>query len=159
MEQKPVTTPDQSPAQSFCTEGIKPMAWASLFARLFIHVVTFFERLNLTCSKVGNPPVYDAAVLPWTQEIEGKWPVIRALLDRILTRQADLSSFHEISADVATISQDRGRKNAFAIRLRLQVAANIKLCQQTWHVCQKIPSLITVMFSILEPGKYRPAHH
>ena len=141
VERQPVTTPDQSPAQRFGTEGIKPMARVSLVARLFILVVTFVGRLNLSCSKVGNPPIYDNAVFPWTHDIEGGWPVIRAELHRMLTRQANLSGFHEISADVASISQDRRRKYSFAIRLRLKSQANIKLCPQTWRVCQKIPRL------------------
>ena len=29
---------------------------------------------------------------------------------------------------------------------------------ETWRICQKIPGLITVMFSILEPGKHLPPH-
>ena len=73
-------------------------------------VVAFVERLNLTCSKVGNPPIYDNAVFPWTKEIEREWRAIRAELDRVLMRKDDLPGFHELSTDVATISQDRGWK-------------------------------------------------
>ena len=98
------------PAQRFGTEGIKPLARASLITRLFMKVVAFVEGLNLSCSKVGNPPIYDNAVFPWTKDIEAEWRAIRSELDQVLTRQADLPGFHEISSDVATISQDRGWK-------------------------------------------------
>jgi aspartyl/asparaginyl beta-hydroxylase (cupin superfamily) len=40
----------------------------------------------------------------------------------------------------------------------LQSKANIAACPQTWRICQNIPGLITVMFSILEPGKHLPPH-
>ena len=150
--------PDQNPTQQFGTQGIKPMARPSLVTRLFMRVVAFVERLNLTCSKVGNPPIYDNAVFPWARDVEREWRVIRGELDRVLLRQADLPGFHEISTDVATISQDRGWKTFFLSGYGFKAESNIKLCPKTWAACQKIPGLITVMFSILEPGKHLPPH-
>ncbi|MBI4367438.1 MAG: aspartyl/asparaginyl beta-hydroxylase domain-containing protein [Deltaproteobacteria bacterium] len=123
-----------------------------------MRVVAFVERLNLTCSKLGNPPIYDNAVFPWTKEIERDWRAIRAELDRVLVRQQELPGFHEISFDVATISQDRGWKTFLLAGYGFKSDANIKLCPQTWAACQKIPGLITVMYSILEPGKHLPPH-
>lgn len=150
--------PPPDPTQHFGTEGIKPLARVIFVTRLFMRVVAFVERLNLTCSTVGNPPIYDNAVFPWTKEVEREWRAIRAELDRVLTRQADLPSFHEISADVASISQDGGWKTFLLSGYGFKSQPNIALCPQTWRVCQKIPGLITVMFSILEPGKHLPAH-
>jgi hypothetical protein len=121
-------------------------------------VVAFVERLNLKYSTVGNLPIYDNAVFPWTAEIEREWRAIRAELDRVLTRKDDLPGFHELATDVATISQDSGWKTFFLCGYGFRSHNNIKLCPQTWAVCQKIPGLITVMFSILEPGKHLPPH-
>ena len=137
-----VTDPQTAadPAQRFGTEGIKPLARASLITRIFMKVVAFVERLNLTCSKVGNPPIYDNAVFPWTKDIEAEWRAIRSELDHVLTRQADLPGFHEISSDVATISQDRGWKTFLLSGYGFRSDANIKACPQTWRVCQKIPA-------------------
>jgi beta-hydroxylase len=152
------TSTDENLGQSFGTEGIKPMARASFTTRFFMRIVAWAERLNLKCSKVGNPCVYDNAVFPWAVEIEREWPAIRRELDRVLTRKDDLPGFHEISSDVATISQDRGWKTFMLAGYGFRSDANIALCPQTWRVCQNIPGLITVMFSILEPGKHLPAH-
>ena len=157
-EQPPQAAPEQNPAQRFGTEGIKPMARPSLVTRIFMRVIAFVERLNLTCSKVGNPPIYDNAVFPWTREVEREWRAIRAELERVLMRKDDLPGFHEISSDVSTISQDRGWKTFILAGYGFKSDANIKLCPDTWRVCQKIPGLITVMFSILEPGKHLPPH-
>jgi beta-hydroxylase len=157
-EQPPQTAPEQNPAQRFGTEGIKPMARPSLVTRIFMRIIAFVERLNLTCSKVGNPPIYNNAVFPWTREVEREWRAIRAELERVLMRKDDLPGFHEISSDVSTISQDRGWKTFILAGYGFKSDANIKLCPDTWRVCQKIPGLITVMFSILEPGKHLPPH-
>ncbi len=157
-EQQAQRVSDQNPAQRFGTAGIKPMQRASWVTRIFMRVLAFVERLNVTCSKVGNPPIYDNAVFPWTREIEREWRAIRAELERVLVRKDDLPGFHEITSDVATISQDRGWKTFILAGYGFRSDANIKLCPQTWRVCQKIPGLITVMYSILEPGKHLPPH-
>ena len=113
-----VAAQKQDPQQNFGTAGIKPLERPSLLARAFMAVVAFVERLNPTCSKVGNPPIYDNAVFPWKAAIEREWRAIRAELDRVLTRKDDLPGFHELSTDVATISQIAAGKR-FSLRLRL----------------------------------------
>ncbi len=152
------TADGQDPTQKFGTQGIKPMARASAVTRLFMRIVAGVERLNLTRTKVGNPPIYKKSVFPWTADIEHEWRAIRTELDRVLVRKDDLPGFHEISSDVATISQDRGWKTFLLAGYGFRSHANIALCPETWRVCQKIPGLITVMFSILEPGKHLPPH-
>jgi beta-hydroxylase len=158
-----VTSATETPAataakQKFGTAGIEPMARASLASRVLMRVVAFVERLNLRFTKVGNPPIYANATFPWIADVEREWRAIRAELDRVLVRKDDLPGFHEISSDVATISQDRGWKTFMLAGYGFRSDANIALCPQTWRACQKIPGLITVMFSILEPGKHLPAH-
>ncbi len=150
--------PETAPTQNFGTAGIKPMGRPSLVTRAFMAVVAWVERLNLKYSKVGNPPIYDNAAFPWTKEIEREWPAIRAELDRVLTRKDDLPGFHELSTDVSTISQDRGWKTFFLSGYGFRSEKNIALCPETWRICQKIPGLITVMFSIFEPNKHLPPH-
>ncbi|MGH6727644.1 MAG: aspartyl/asparaginyl beta-hydroxylase domain-containing protein [Pseudolabrys sp.] len=157
VAQQPADSP-QDPVQNFGTAGIKPLERPSLLTRAFMTVVAFVERLNLAYSKMGNPPIYDKAVFPWTAALEREWRAIRAELDHVLTRKDDLPGFHELATDVAVISQDRGWKTFFLCGYGFRSANNIRLCPQTWRICQNIPGLITVMFSILEPGKHLPAH-
>ncbi len=152
------TTHEDDLDQKFGTAGIKPMARPSRLVRLFMGIVAFVEQLNLKFSKVGNPPIYDNAVFPWAKEVEREWRVIRAELDKVLVRKDDLPGFHEISSDVLTISSDKGWKTFLLAGYGFKSDANIAACPETWRVCQKIPGLITVMFSILEPGKHLPAH-
>jgi beta-hydroxylase len=151
------TTQDE-PAQQFGTTGIKPLERPSLITRFFMRIVAAAERLNLKCSQVGNPPIYDKAVFPWAREIEAEWRLIRAELERVLTRKDDLPGFHEVATDVASISQDPGWKTFMLCGYGFKSDANIALCPQTWAACQKIPGLITAMFSIFEPGKHLPPH-
>jgi ornithine lipid ester-linked acyl 2-hydroxylase len=152
------TARDKSPIQRFGTRGIKPMTRPSRVTRSLMVFIAWVEWLNLACSKVGNPPIYDKAVFPWVREVEREWCAIRVELDRVLSRKEDLPGCHEISSDVATISRDRGWKTFLLAGYGFKSDANIRLCPNTWAACRKIPGLITVMFSILEPGKHLPPH-
>src|SRR3569833_3455943 len=69
---------DAAPAQRFGTDGIKPMGRPSLVTRAFMRVVAFAERLNVALSKVGNPPIYDEAVLPWPAPASNRRPTSRS---------------------------------------------------------------------------------
>jgi beta-hydroxylase len=149
---------EQDPAQKFGTAGIKPMDRASLVTRFFMSIVSRAEQLNFALSKVGNPSIYDNKVFPWTRSIENEWRAIRAELDHVLTRKEELPAFHELASDVETISRDRGWKSFLLAGYGFRSANNIKLCPETWRICQNIPGLITVMYSILEPGKHLPPH-
>jgi len=153
----PPITPSQ-PKQSFGTNNIDPLSRPSLMARVFMRVVEWAERLNTRYSRVGNPPVYDNAVFPWTAEVERDWRLIRAELDAVLERQSELPSVQDISTDVRTISQDSGWKAFFLIGYGVASERNIARCPNTWRAVQRIPGLKTVMFSIFEPGKHLPAH-
>lgn len=149
---------EQDPAQKFGTSGIKPMDRPSLVTRFFMSIVGWAEQLNLALSKVGNPSIYDNKVFPWARSIENEWRAIRAELDHVLTRKEELPAFHELASDVETISRDRGWKSFLLAGYGFRSANNIELCPDTWRICQNIPGLITVMYSILEPGKHLPPH-
>src|SRR5262249_42060092 len=91
----------------------------TFLTHLFISVVSWAERLNLVFSMLGNPPVYDKSIFPWTRAIEQEWLAIRTELERVLTRKEDLPGFHELAADVSTISNDSGLEKLHAGGLRL----------------------------------------
>ncbi len=63
-------------------------------------IVAWAEKLNLKFAKLGNPPVYDNRLFPWTAEIEEAAPRIRVELEHVLTRKAELPNFQDIASDV-----------------------------------------------------------
>jgi beta-hydroxylase len=145
--------------QKFKTAGIsETLVRPGLLTRFFMQIVAWVEKLNVACSKVGNPPVYDNSVFPWTKQIEAEWTLIRAELEKVLQRQKDLPSFQEISTDVATITSDNRWKTFFLLGFGLKSKRNIEQCPQTWRIVQNIPGLKTAMFSIFEPGKHLAPH-
>jgi len=130
----------------------------TLVTRFFMRIVGWVEHLNLALSAAGNPPIYDKSSFPWARLIECEWRTIHAELQRVLARKEDLPAFHELAADASVVSNDRGWKSFVLTGYGFRSCNNIRLCPETWRICQSIPGLITVLFSILEPGKHLPAH-
>lgn len=149
---------DDGADQKIATAGIAPLERPSAIARFFMGIVARAERLNLKYAKLGNPPVYDNRVFPWTAVIEEAGPRIRAELDRVLVRKAELPNFQDIATDVKTISTDQGWKTFFLLAFGMKSEQNIAQCPETWKAVRAIPGLKTAMFSIFEPGKHLPPH-
>jgi beta-hydroxylase len=147
-----------NPAQSWKTDGIASMERPGAVARLFMAIVAFVERLNVSLARLGNPCVYDRAAFPWAAGVEHEWRIIRRELDRVLLRKAELPNVQEIAADAAVLSRDAGWKIFPLVAYGLRSQPNIELCPQTWQILRTIPGLTTAMFSILEPGKRIPPH-
>jgi len=147
------------PAQSLRTEGLADtMSRPGLINRALMACVAAAERLNLRCARLGNPPVYETNLFPWAADVEAEWRAISAELDRLLTRRDELPGFHEIAAEVRSISTDRDWKTFLFAAYGMRSEAAIRACPETWRILQKIPGLKAAMFSIFEPGKHLPPH-
>jgi len=127
--------------QKFATEGIAPLDRPSAVTRFFMGIVAQAEKLNLKYARLGNPPVYDNRVFPWASEIEKAAPLIRAELERVLTRKSELPNFQDISSDVKTISTDQGWKTFFLTAFGTTSEKNVAQCPETWKAVQTIPGL------------------
>jgi ornithine lipid ester-linked acyl 2-hydroxylase len=147
-----------APAQSWKTESIAPMKRPGAVVRVFMAIVAFVERLNRTCARLGNPCVYDTAAFPWAAGLEREWRAVRAELDRIMVRKAELPNVQDITADAASLSHDSDWKIFPLIAYGIRSQPNIERCPETWRIVQGIPGLTTAMFSILEPRKRLPPH-
>ncbi len=153
-----IQTDSEKPAQSWKTDGIASMERPGAATRLLMAIVAFVERLNLKLARLGSPCFYDRAAFPWTAAVEREWRTIRAELDRVLVRKADLPNVQELMADAAALSRDGGWKIFPLVAYGLRSEPNVDLCPETWRILQTIPGLTTAMFSILEPGKRIPPH-
>ncbi len=145
-------------AQVFVTEGIERPPRRNALVRFFVAAVEAAERLNVRYSKVGNPAVYDISNFPWAAGVEGEWRTIRRELENVLKRKDELPDFHDIAAEVASISKAPGWKTFLLAGYGVKSERNIAVCPETWRILQKVPGLKTAMFSIFEPGKHLPAH-
>lgn len=81
---EPQGSREHNPEQKPATAGIRPMERPTLVTRFFMRIVGWVEHLDLTLSAVGNPPIYDKAIFPWTSLIESESRTIRAEFEPVL---------------------------------------------------------------------------
>jgi|EndMetStandDraft_5_1072996.scaffolds.fasta_scaffold59173_2 beta-hydroxylase len=126
-------------------------------ARRFMNAVRWAERRNSAGAVHGNPSTYDSRVFPWVAELESNWTMIRGELAQLMLRRDALVSHSERSSP--TIGQDRGWTTFGLSSYYRRNERNIEQCPETWRLVQGVPGLVSVMFSVLEPGARLPAHH
>ena len=115
------------------------------------------ERMILRSSLVGNTAFLPLEQFPWARKLEENWVEIRAELDSVLRFRDDLPAFHEISADVSDISDERWKIFAF-YGYGFRSDTNCARCPTTARLLAEVPGLTTAFFSILAPGKHIPPH-
>lgn len=121
-------------------------------------VQDWWEARIAAASLHGDPAIYDGRDFPWVADLERNWRLIRAEVDAIIERRAEMPSFHEILSEVSTITTDDQWKTFFLFAPGMDCAGNRARCPETTRLVQQIPGMTTAMFSILSPHKHIPAH-
>jgi aspartyl/asparaginyl beta-hydroxylase (cupin superfamily) len=149
------------PAQPFANEN-NPLQRAPLgsrrskLARRFMNAVQWAQRRNLAGALHGNPAIYDSRVFPWAAELEDSWTTIRGELAQLMMRRDALVGHGDRSSP--TIGEDRGWTTFILANYFRRYEHNIEQCPETWRLVQRVPGLVSAMFSVLEPGARLPAH-
>ncbi len=152
-----VTMPSRPFANENNPEAHAPLAaQRSKLARRFMNAVQWAERRNLAGALHGNPQVYDSRLFPWAAELESSWTTIRGELAQLMMRRDALIGPGDRSSP--TIGEDRGWTTFILANYFRRYDHNIQQCPETWRLVQRVPGLVSAMFSVLEPGARLPAH-
>lgn len=116
------------------------------------------EAVNRRFSRVGNPPIFDAAAFPWVADVESEWRSVRAELDEVLKYPQGIPNFQDVSIEQRAITNDDRWKTFFFYGYGLRNDANCEFCPATARVLARIPGMKTAFFSILFPRKRIPRH-
>ena len=105
----------------------------------------------------GDEFFLDAAAWDWSEELEAATDVITEELEALLESSELIPSFDQVSELQKPISDERWQTFFFKAVGRPIPGAEV-LCPRTAAFIDSVPSVITAMFSILQPGKEIPAH-
>ena len=109
-------------------------------------------------STIPNTPFLHQAAFPWVPALEAQTEPIRAELNQVAQRPADIPTFHEMSPDQARISTDDNWRT-FVFRLfGRRIEDNCRRCPSTAKALDGVPGLQNAWFSILAPGYHIPPH-
>jgi len=109
-------------------------------------------------SLCGEAPFFEPSRFGWVAELERGAPLMRAELERLLRRREQLPSFQEISSDQRALTDDDRWKTFFLYGYGHRTELGRALCPQTTALVERVPGMLTAMFSILSPGKRIPPH-
>ncbi len=110
-------------------------------------------------SLIGDAPVFDKSVFPWTADFEANWERIRAELGQVLETRDELPSFHELSPDQKRISKGDNWKTFVFYVFGERFDPNCARCPETARLLDAVPHIRNAWFSILAPGYRIPPHH
>ncbi len=137
---------------------VKRPSWNLSNSKLLVIFFDWVESLIGRFSKVGDRPVYDNTLFPWTYDVEQEWIKIRAELEQVMKRREELPSFHEITSEVKDITNDEHWKTYFLAGYGVRCEENCRRCPEAARILKKIPGMKTAFFSILSPKKHIPPH-
>jgi beta-hydroxylase len=80
----------------------KRRGWVKKIGRRALHLT---DRFIASQSLIGDTPVFENTIFPWTADFEANWEKIRKELDGVLVDRDSLPSFHDISPDQKRISK------------------------------------------------------
>ena len=121
-------------------------------------VLEWLERIIVKYSPHGNATFFPPEDFPWAKNIEANWELVRKELDAVLEHRDELPSFHEISTDQVSITQDDKWKTFFLYGYGYKSEPNCAKCPETTRLIEQVPGMLTAFFSILSPGKHIPPH-
>lgn len=121
-------------------------------------IIKRIERILVHYSLVEDRPVFDAAEFGWIKPLEADWRRIRAELDEVLKKPAELPNFQDISRDQVNITRDDRWKTFFLYGYGYRMDRHCDMCPETTRLVEAIPGMFTAFFSVLAPGKHIPPH-
>lgn len=109
-------------------------------------------------SVLGNPQIFDAATFSWTRELEDNWEAIRDEMERLLPNKDEIPPLADISPDHVELDEARKWRTFFLWGYGYRVDENCAKAPRTAEMVERIPNVLSALFSIHEPGAHLPRH-
>lgn len=116
------------------------------------------NRFIARYSLVGNPPVFDPAVFTWTADLEENWRAIRDEAAALMSGPDEIPTLSDFSPDHQRLDQKRRWQIFFLWGYGYRADGNAKLAPHTAALVDRIPGLVTALYSIHKPGAHLPRH-
>ena len=102
--------------------------------------------------------VFPNQVFPWTGYLAENWTAVRDEAQALLRDPLSVPSVREISVDHEKIAVDERWRSFFLWGYGIRVGMNCARCPETARVLDRIPGLLTAMYSVMLPGAHVPRH-
>ena len=104
----------------------------------------------------GNDHFYETARFPWVRDIESQWQTIRSEFCALLPQM--IPAAQQISEEQARITTGPEWKTYVFYAFGRQATDNCARCPETTRLLERIPDMVTAMFSVLAPQAHIRHH-
>lgn len=117
------------------------------------------NRIVARYSAIEDVDVFDPSMFAWTQILRANWSIIRDEALAILALRDDIPPLSDISPDHQRLDQRRSWRTFFLWGYGYRIDRNCEFAPATAALVERVPGLISAMFSLHEPGTHLPRHH
>jgi beta-hydroxylase len=110
-------------------------------------------------SMVGDTPTYDPALFPWIGDIATETPEITAEMLAVCRYSHAIPAFRDFAPGHERIAGDSDDwRSFFFYGYGYPIIENLRRCPHTASTLQRVPGLVSAMFSIIAPGTHIARH-
>lgn len=110
-------------------------------------------------SLVGDTPTYDPALFPWLDGIVAATPQIRDEMLAVCRHSHAIPAFRDFAPGHERIAGDSDAwRSFFFYGYGYPIDDNLRRCPQTAAMLDKVPGLVSAMYSIIAPGTHIARH-
>jgi beta-hydroxylase len=121
-------------------------------------ILTAFDRLLMRFLITEEHQVFPNELFPWTSYLEANWPLIREEAQTLLHDRMSAPSFRKISPDHGKIALDDRWRLFFLQAYGVRLGKNRARCPETARILDRIPGLLTAVYSVMLAGAHVPRH-
>ena len=109
-------------------------------------------------SLVGDAPVTDPANFPWIAQLQRQLPAIRREMEVILEREESIPPFRDFAPGHERIVGANDWRSFFFYGYGYPVEANLARCPDTAAAVERIPGLVSAIYSVVGPHAHIKRH-
>ncbi len=116
------------------------------------------NRIVVRYSLIADDDVFDPAVFDWTATLQAHWQTIHDEAMALLQLRGDIPPLGDISSDHQRLDPRRSWRTFFLWGYGWRLDDNCACAPRTAALVDRIPGLISALFSVHEPGTHLPRH-
>jgi ornithine lipid ester-linked acyl 2-hydroxylase len=125
---------------------------------LALWVLPFVDRFLMRFAATDDYKIFPNALFPWTSYLEANWSVIRDEAEGLLRDGIPVPSLREISPDHKKIALDDKWRSVFFWGYGTRIESSCARCPKTARILERIPGLLSALYSVMLPGTHVPRH-
>lgn len=123
-----------------------------------LRILPILDRLLMRFAATEEYKVFPNELFPWISYLEENWSVIRDEAQTLLRDRMSVPSIRELSSDHEKIAVDDKWRSFFFWGYGLRVDANCARCPETARALDRIPGLLSALYSVMLAGGHVPRH-